>query len=352
MRQPTLPVVVIDRRNRDDHPRHRLDRRCRHRRDHRDRRPRPHRPQATDTEAPRRGEQPSRGDRGRNRDGRQTPGPRRRDRRQGARRRSRGRGQGRGGATTSGTRVDAHRVGGRTQGGARRAAQARRRSSTPTSSRRKHEADEVRTTPPTPQTDPTESPSTYHRRAATTPARTPRVPRPSPPWRGPRWPWLGSGTTRSAMAPADCDCAPIWHRHPCARCAGGAAGLTMTTRVLTRPRGRSAAAMGVVVERGLARCPRCVAVADYVLHRVGPQFACLRSRLQEVWRALPRGTRPGRAHVRRRSPSRTGCPTVHRIPPIASACWLGWPSPSPAEGRPLPASPLRCRRGLTRGRPR
>jgi hypothetical protein len=33
---------------------------------------------------------------------------------------------------------------------------------------------------------------------------------------------------------------------------------------------RSAAAVSVVVERGLARCPRCVAVADYTFVESGP----------------------------------------------------------------------------------
>ena len=100
----------------------------------------------------------------------------------GARRRSRGRGQGRGGAKTSGTRVDAHRVGGSTQGGPRRAAQARRRAR-PRPRPRLGQARGRRGPPrhrrhrrpirPSPR-------PTYHGAQARPPLGPPRVPRPSP----------------------------------------------------------------------------------------------------------------------------------------------------------------------------
>jgi len=38
--------------------------------------------------------------------------------------------------------------------------------------------------------------------------------------------------------------------------------------------GPTMAAMSVVVERGLARCPRCVAVADYTFVESGPNTLC------------------------------------------------------------------------------
>jgi hypothetical protein len=44
----------------------------------------------------------------------------------------------------------------------------------------------------------------------------------------------------------------------------------MATRELSRPTEWGPAAVSVVVERGLARCPRCVAVADYSFVETGP----------------------------------------------------------------------------------
>ena len=116
--------------------------------------------------------------------------------------------------------------------------------------------------------------------------------------------------------------------------------------------------MGVVVERGLARCPYCVAVTEYFFIELGPIRLPTKSIAESAvscYREVHGPTAPKIGA----DPVGDWVPDVPRIPPTASACWLGWPLPNPRKGgrfRPHrfavgvdPAWPAEVRAGLRSG---